>query len=560
MKFRSSSPVDPERIFLPESGTYPITIEIRSAEGAVATTRSHLIRLPSETAEIPLLPVAVIVPVASSLTDGLSLEEVQAILETSPGVLFTIQLDDVVLNQLESDPETAAEFAAALGGRPVISEPSFNLDPSALAEIDQTHLFALAVERTANRLDALGLRPAEGTLALDAALTQEGAELLLDLGFSQILLVGSAGDQSPGTIATPGGSLRMVEPDEELTELLTSSNRSVERAYDLLAVLATRYQISPAPVILGGDRFGSLDRQALEILFDALNQPALFDSSGLRAAAVALPSLPIRPAEQSQQDLQPVATELAAVDKLSATSAEFTGGIDVGGAEVGGGEPNQTELALLASLSRDRNPEDRMRAVTRVLDDLQDTFEVITLPEAHAVTLTAVENPLPFTIENSAAGPRTVLLQFRSDRVAVLASSDPDAAVADQMLLVIPPGSSTIDLTVRAQSLGVSTLEVLAFTPDGQQTLGTSQFRLRSTAVPNLGWLICGLALVFLIVWWARQWKSGPRSERNIGDQPRQGDPSGLDRERAENPLVEASAGDQNRDRSPIRAAEGGIQ
>ena len=201
--------------------------------------------------------------------------------------------------------------------------------------------------------------------------------------------------------------------------------------------------------------------------------------------AVSTGSFERQPAEHPRQDLESVAGLVTDSQTLLASyEAMFSGG---------GIEPDDYLARLQSSLSLARNPQDRQRSLVLFADELGRELEVISLPDAQPVTMAAREGAIPLIVESRAAGPRLIMLQFRSDKVEVK---------QDSQLIVVEPGTSSIDVEVEALSLGASQLEVSVWTPDGARVLAANQFEVRSTAVPGLGLLISAAAVVFLIVWW----------------------------------------------------------
>lgn len=101
--------------------------------------------------------------------------------------------------------------------------------------------------------------------------------------------------------------------------------------------------------------------------------------------------------------------------------------------------------------------------------------------------------PIPVVVESSADGPRKVMLRLQSDKVR---------SIDDARVIEIQPGTTSIDVELEARSLGVSPLEVSMWTPDGSTMLASTQFEIRSTAIPGLGLLVTGGAVLLLLSWW----------------------------------------------------------
>ena len=468
------------RILIPDPGVYPVVIEIRDPVGSIASIETYLVRLGTETAEIDLLSVSVILPVSSA--DGLGLDDVIGILERHPAFPLTVLLETGVVSELLDDPTSAERLHTALGDRTLIVGSGLDLDPSALAEVDQGVLYSRALRASRTALDEIGLRASDTTLPVDPVLTIEGAELLRSLGVTTVF---NADSGSSGVIATSSGNLRIARIDEELTALLTTRTESVAAAHLLIARLALRAETDITPVLIGGTALRQASSEAIEILLQAQEQVGVLEPASLDEFSDLSPPLTIRAVENPAQDLAPVADLIGDTLQLIESYRTFHA--------AGPNQPRVYETGLYAALGRDRNPDDRLRAIEQVGDQIRESFEVITIRDGQSMTLTARHLTVPLSIENTSFGDRMVQLRFTSDKVEV---------EEDGQVFVIPPGSTTLDINVEARAIGLSPLDVEAYTPDGAQLLSNTQLQIRSTAIPGLGLLLSGAALAFLVSWW----------------------------------------------------------
>ncbi len=482
---RSISPASDERVYLPGPGVYPFTVEVRSSEGLVSAVSSTVVRLPQDRAELATLDFAVIL--ALSPADGLDLSDGLWFLSTHPEVPFVVQIDEAVLTQLEGDRALAEQFALATAGRPVMTDASLDLDPSALAEIDQGHFYTQALAANAQRLTDLGLSPLPEVVMISSDLTAPGTELMIDSGVLAALNT-RTNEIDTGAITTAGGRLQIIQSDRQLTEELSApqgfGSFSPSDIYALYARLSLRAAEDNSSVILGGEGSPVLDSQSLDAFLATLTEDGPLRPVSLLDAMPTQPRNPLLAAERSEQNLLDSGEAIAELQQLAQTSRSFRGV-----------QNPALEQLLVDSLSRTRNPTDRARAIERAKAELLADLSAISLSSAQSLTLAAVEGPLPLTIRNDAESSRLVRLDFRGDRVEI---------AEDGQVLTIPPGETTFELTARARTLGVSTLEVTATTPDQSRVLSTSRYQIRSTAVPGLGWAISGAALAFLLLWWFR--------------------------------------------------------
>ena len=502
-----------ERLLLPLPGVYPVTVELRGPDGPVAATRTNLIRQPSAPTPpadasatgnaVPGTPaspsVSVVLPV--SIADGLTAADTVTLLNNHPDVPVTILLQEGVIGQLRTDPSLAAALVAAANGRPVLAATEVELDPSALAAIDQHDLYLATTRSTQADLVGLGFVVDEHAAVLDAPLTTTGLSVMAQLGVRHILgrsiarmgeEVGSGSGfvvEQPGS---PGAAIRIVAVDEGLSAGLGDPH-AIDGAHGILARLAVRSLGEASPAVVGGPLAGAKPETVHAFLL-ALSQPGA-PNAVLLADVAAAARLPVRAAELPEQDLRPVADQLIEVQAKLRTYEGFYGGGQL--------SPADYQHQLLSTLTRTRNPDDRRRALLRLDTDLEADLDVIDLPVGQPVTLAARSAPIPLVVHNDATGPRSIMLRFESDKVM---------AVDDGQIIMIEPGTSSIDVELEALSLGVSPLKVSVWTPDGTTNLATNRFEVRSTAVPGLGSLAGLAAVIFLVAWWVADAKKRRQS------------------------------------------------
>jgi len=475
-----------ERIRLREAGVYPVRVDLRGPDGAtLATLRTNLIRLPTEAAEIDVLPVNTVLEISSA--EGLTVGPATELLTSHPELPLTVIIGDGVLTQLESDSSLADGLRVALNGRPVITAPTPELDVSALASIGRSDLYATARATTLERLTNIGLVPSPDITIVEGNLTTRGIDLLIRLGIEVILDSGDDSSRSSGVLEGTNGTIRVVQVDANLTASMRGLNRSVERVHRLLAALSMRAATDRSPIFLGGGALRSVPVSSMQLFLTALEQPGTLGTVGLVDAAKSAPLFPIVPDEQPTQNLLAIEDLIraATVDIETYRSFYVNGGLP----------PAVFERNLVEALVAGRNPADRARALQQLGTTLDDRFDDILLPEGQSVTLAAQRAEIPLTVENTSDGTRTVMLLFESDKIDV---------TQDQTTVVLPAGVSTVNVELESRSLGRSPLRVRIMTPDRTVLLAETSFGVRSTAVPGLGLLLSATALLFLMVWWIR--------------------------------------------------------
>lgn len=506
---RAGQPFDGvDRMKLPSAGVYPVLIELRTADGPIATAQTHVVRLPESAVDgesnsdgngagppavgAPAGPeIAVVLPVS---VDGLSIEDAVVLFNAHPATALTVLVDTPTVDRLRTDQAARTDFALALRGRPVLVMSEPDLDPSALAEINQLELFEELTSAATESVVALGLTPARNLHLLDTRPTADGLAALGSVGVESILNIGGR-SRDAGAFRAEDRTIRMVAADTELSALLDGDD-GTHRANRLLTRLILRNQDDPSPVVLA----------------PTAPDPSTVDSLLRAMAAGPTEAVPVtdvwrvgadrrsgwlRAAERPSQDLRPAADILWRVQQKLATYEEFdvdqTSGVRdsiVGG---GAGETEVIRRGIAAALSTDNTPESRLRILESLEATLNEGLGVINLHEGQPVTLAARSAPIPVVVESSADGPRKVMLRLRSDKVE---------SIDDAKVIEIQPGTTSIDVELEARSLGVSPLEVSMWTPDGTTMLASTQFEIRSTAIPGLGLLVTGGAVLLLMTWW----------------------------------------------------------
>ncbi len=486
---------DVDRVLLPESGVYPVTIEVRVDDTTIGAVRTNLIRLPAVTepgsesdgeadggvGDALLPPVSVVLGLDGS--DGPSLAEAAELLGRFPAMPITVVLGTEARAELNRDRVLADELRRALDDRGVIATPGLSLDPSSLAAIDNADLYTSSLADTRAAVTNLGLVNDETTVVLERPQTETGAALLAESGVERVIDRGAldSGEGAAGRVGDGPDAPTMVAPDPLTTDLPAEAGPA-DRVQRVLARLA---MAGPdRPVLLDADTGAEQRRVTLALLFDALTDDAV-EVLPLSATAPLLAGDNAVTAARPAQDLTPVAETLADARAALATYEGFH--FD------GPYHPDQYRSAITAALALDVDEGERSASLRRTADELRTRLDVISLPENQSVTLAATSVPIPLTIENEATGARQVLLQFRSDKILVAEHGH---------VITVGPGTSSIDIQVEARSLGLSPLEVFVLTPDGQRVLSTTRFQVRSTAVPGLGLLISAVGLILLAGWW----------------------------------------------------------
>ena len=115
---------------------------------------------------------------------------------------------------------------------------------------------------------------------------------------------------------------------------------------------------------------------------------------------------------------------------------------------------------------------DRAAYVERVDAELRNVAGAVTLPDEFRITLTARTSTIPVQLTNNSDQALTVRVELDSDQLEF-----PDGEVLTPTL---PPGTTRLEVRVRARTSGAFTMDVTVSSPDGSIELD----RRRSTSGP----------------------------------------------------------------------------
>ena len=511
---------DIDRMLIPDRGVYPVIVELRAGDEVLGSLQTEMIRLPAEEADADIEPARVGPPITVVLPvggPGASVEVATELLTTHVDLPIATIVQSEALDRLRSDPELTAAFVAALGERTVVVAISPDLDVSSLASIGRLDRYRIAIATAREAGAALDLPVDATTVTVGSAQTEAGAAELTALGIQRVIDAPSLRDPKPTAsyrLQTTNGPLLHLEASPVSAELDAEGRSPAASTQRVLANIAL---VDPeTPVILNAapDSAGG-QGETVDALFFSLAQPELVTMPLAAAAPLAADEV-AEPAERPAQDLSEVLDHTATSVALLGNYREFY----IGGPQ----SPASFDAELDSALAIDTDPATLVERVVALNRRVEAELATISLPENQSVTLAAQSAPIPLTIENSANGQRQVLLEFRSDKIEV---------AQDGELVVVPPGTSSIDIDIEARSLGVSPLQVSLLTPDGQRVLSTTRFDVRSTAIPGLGLLISAVGLLFLGAWWyvsIRRKRSPPADRTGDGGPPGGSGPDTSDR------------------------------
>lgn len=525
------------------TGIYPLTIDIEKSSERVLRLISFIERLepntisPTADAPIKIALVGRVSPVVHShLTDEMSaitdqarklLTEWTALLERRPVLPASIALQPEFLDAFARSSPADQELLIRLQRAAtfdVMSTTYVSMDPTDADRHGLSNIFTRQLRLGESTLASLF--PARDTVRrswlVSKPLSTGGARFLADLGFRTLVLTGEAaeieGFDTNRVDATrlvelrysDEGSMMAAVADTDLASALEAGSSHPVGGEQLVAqhVLA-ELKVLFSETSSGGD---SADSRALvlstttgdlpspkmvEALFDVVSRDSRFDFTNLDEALMLM--FGTEPAERF--------TLTALLDEPSSYPASAVLGATVQSIE-------STVDAFASALPR---TDERVRAWQRVVDVLPDnrlsararqdlTEEVrrqvqdvaadIIPPASTTFTLGGRDSPIRFSIRNDGPTDLEVLVRLRSSKLRL-----PEG---DKIVSLPARTSTSVEFAVSARSNGRFPVSLQLLTPAGDVLLGPpSTLTARVNAIAGLGQLVTGIALLFLVSWWA---------------------------------------------------------
>jgi len=248
-------------------------------------------------------------------------------------------------------------------------------------------------------------------------------------------------------------------------------------------------------VVLGGLGSASILRPVtLDRFFDEVAPLTSDDTTVVRSvrADVAVPGLPGARLAEAHRSLDELVSLVGPTAELAAT----------------------TRAQLLVAESSRLSAADRnalLRAVTGARDDVRRKLE---LPDQRTYRLTAREGTIPLTLVNRNPFPVHVRLQLSSDKLEFtqVHGGDRTRQVRD---LDLQPGNRTVTIPVQARASGTFNLRATLLSADGT-ALRQSRLTIRSTVFSGVGIILSIGAGLFLLLWWAKHWRTARRARHLV--------------------------------------------
>lgn len=530
-------------------GVHPVTVDLRTPGSGEVLTRivTHLVLVPGDDGDTTDLLAALVLPFRAppSLTpEGgtevspdaeAALGVLAGALDTHPDVPLTLvptpETVDALAGGTDAQVGVLDTLRSAVDGRQVLGRPYVDLDlPAWVAAGLGPEAGAELTRGTDVIADQLPVRPDARTWIAGPTTTPAALAQLRDLGVDQVVLPEATLQPLDETVfnrtLTSPFSVRgetdrtqaAMAADAGLAAHLTATPDPVLNAHRLLADLAVLFFDAPAAVrgvaVVAPETWVP-DAAFLDALLTGLASP----SAVVRPVTVDEVFRDVAPAtgadgERLARELVPgpaPASLAGYADRLRLTRLALTGYRSM----IGPVNPRFDELErrLLVSGSEALTPDQRDDYIDAVVDAIDAETGAVQVPGNRSITITARRGRLPLTFRNDAGYPVEVAVRLDSDNKLEF----PDG---EAFALELPEGTTRLEVVVEARASGTSRVEVRLTSPDGLLQLGDTRLTVRSTAVSGVGIVLSAGALVFLLAWWARHWRSTRRRRRLVGAVP----------------------------------------
>ena len=538
---------------LPRAGVYPMVVGLRPDDADVeppAPFVTYLVATPS-TGTTPLR-VAVLQPVASNVAlqvDGTvelppdELDRLAALAEVlarSADTPMTLKLRPETIEALrlmadgldvsdESGPggeqarDVLAELEAAAESRQVVSAPFVDVTVDALEATGLGDELAVQRRRGDDALrDALGITPAPGTWVAEEGLGPAALARLEDLGVERLVVPDEALDvvQLRLTLTRPfsvtaGGRISSLEVTAAEPALAAHHllDDPVLGAQQLLADLAVLQGDEPGPlrprgVVVAPPPGVRTDPAFLAELLDGVADSPILEPVTLDSYFEAVPAEG-EPGEALVRTLAPSGGRLS----ISAGDvADARGRLDAfAGLVEGGAAPESLSDQILVAEADGLTPGERRRRLAGVPEEIQRRVGSVSVVDSTTFRLPDSEGTIPLTLVRDGSAPLSVRVVLESDK---LEFEDADGGGAGRVSYDVELASENTPLVVPVQvrSPGTFPLLVTVTSPDGRLELVRAQLTIRSTAFSGVGVALSAGAGLFLLLWWARHWRTVRRA------------------------------------------------
>lgn len=520
-------------------GVYPVAVSLvdHRTGTSVASLVTHLVRVPDQPVDAPLA-VAWVQPYGDApalRTDGTT--------ELSAAALDRLRtqastLDDGVPLTVTPTPETIAALngiddgrsvralATLLDRHEVLGTPFVDIDPTALVD--------------AGRLDDLRRQRATGDEVLRATLDRQGndrtwslfgrvtdgtVDALAAMGATTLIVDDDALEPLPASIT---GGLTLTRPfalagdgdvqvdavavDPALAGHFTEHD-DVLAAHHLLADLAVLQLDSPGtargvvvrppPGVHPTDAFLSTVLAGLgsSPLLQPVTVDGLFDVVDPLATRRGGPV--VRKVAQSATTIGVVPS--AAIDRARSSINAFASVVTDAGAML-----TTFDRMLLVAESTDLRATKRAEYADAVDERVGQAMANVHVLGNRTYRLTAREGKIPLTVVNDNPFDVRVAVELTSDKLLFAGSTVAGRRELPEVT-VRANGTTTQAIPVKTRTSGAFPMRITVRAPSGLE-IGRTSYTITSTVASGVGLFLSIGAVLFLLLWWGRHWRTVRRA------------------------------------------------
>lgn len=533
------------------TGVYPLTIDIEKSGERTLRLISFIERLgpnafsPTADAPIGLALVGRISPMIDSHpTDGVDsisdesrrlLSEWTALLERRPVLPASIALQPEFLDAFGRSSPVDQEVLIRLQRAAtfdVMSTTYVSMDPTDADRHGLANIFTRQLRLGESTLASLF--PARDTVRrswlVSKPLSSGGARFLADLGFRTLVLTGEATDLQGFDTSrfdatrlveleySDDGSMMAAVADTDLAASLENGSSHPVGGEHLVAhqILAELRMLYSEMASSGVSSAGNAAARALilsttagdmpspklvDALFDVVARDVRFGFTNLDDALMLM--IGIEPSERftlpSRLD-EPSSYPASAV--LGATVASIESTVDAFASALPSTDDRIRSWQRVVNVLPDNrlSPSARQELIETVRRQAQDLAANIVPPASTTFTLGGRDSPIRFSIRNDGPTDLDVLVRLRSSKLRL-----PEG---DKIVTLPAQTSTAVEFEVSARSNGRFPVSLQLLTPTGDVLLGPpSTLTARVNAIAGLGQLVSGIALLFLVSWWANHFR-----------------------------------------------------
>ncbi|MEX1217761.1 MAG: DUF6049 family protein [Acidimicrobiales bacterium] len=525
---------------LSQTGVYPVVIEAIAANGTrLDSLVTHLLRLPSPAT--PTTPLAVAATVVIDAPFGVALDgtpsysdaqlseaaEKFRVLSAATSLPFTLAATPSLVQALTESGDSSARPDSS--ARQTLSRPYVTVDSGSLQAAGSGSLLKQEVATGDAVLSAIfEASPDRQTLVLSPSVTPSALDQLSDPQTRSVVLQSS---QIRSSLVSNEGSVltnKFVIESANLTPFSAMANDDRTSARFLLtnnSVLGAHHALTEV-MMLHGEQPGP-NRGVVVTIPSGTTSAALKEFlAGLGAINGSLSgsagAAALQPVTLNDLFTRVGVATTSQTPVLRKWTSEEPKDLGQYGASVeqaqwnllgltmllpdGGDLTNPIERTVLASAQSALTSTERLSVLANADSQLRLLTAGITLPESQKVTLTSRSGKIPLVVTNSLPVDAVVQLKVSSPKLTF-----PEGTTYE---VVLPPASTTrTDISVTTKASGAFPLDVQVYSTGGVLLVNTSRIDVRSTAISGFGLFLSLGAGVFLLVWWARNFRHSRRAQ-----------------------------------------------